>query len=374
MPKCQHCGNATTVFVRRQVNTDKFFCRRCRKTTVVPIGREPIPERIAGSYAWMRADCDEKPLNGKTGFMCFNHQNKAAKFLDALNHGGKYQLMDCATRYRGVKFVLTDTDILGRRNKLESIRQKGVGRFFIYPHAARPDLVNDVYPEWVWTTAHFVVTETHAEVMRKFGYSRPLVPVGWSLCPQKTFRARLQPYRVLFAPIHPRCSEIDQKVNREVFKRLEKLAKAGDIHLTIRFIRSLPESGLERVEHPNIEYTPGAMNQGYDQIDNADVVIAHQTFMYLSVARGVPTIAIATDMPTHIQMRRHAVEWAKNWRSYIHLMRFPYDILDCPDRNATLNMLNAVIRENELVADWRRRLIGSPFRKDRFIRKLEEFL
>jgi len=306
--------------------------------------------------------------------MCFNHQNKAAKFLDALNHGGQYVLLDCARRYRGVKFCLTDTDILGRRGKLEHIHGSGVGRFFVYPHTARPDLVNDVYPEWAFTTAHFVVTEAHAEVMRHYGYSRPLAPVGWSLCPQRDFRPRAAAYKILFAPIHPRCSEIDQKVNRETFRRLEGLAKAGDIHLTVRFVKSLPDSGLERVEHPNIEYTVGAMSQGYADIDDADVVVAHQTFKYLAVARGVPTIAMATGMPTHIQMRRHPVQWVRNWNKYIDLMKYPFDILDCPDKNSILNMLCTVIQENDAVADWRRRMIGPQFRKDRFIEKLEAFL
>jgi len=370
--RCPHCNHPRLTFVRRQENTDKFFCRRCRKNTIIPIVQSPIPERVAG-HSPVPLDC-ESLSSGKTGFMCFNHQGKANKFLEALNHGGKYILLDCPGRYRNLKFVMADTDILGRRQRLENMRHAGVGRFFIYPHSARPDLVNDVYPEWVHTTAHFVVTETHAEVMRLYGYSRPIVPVGWSLCPQKKFRPRKEPRKILFAPIHPRCSEIDQKVNRETFNRLRGLAQAGDIKLTVRFINDLLKSGLERVEHPNIAYTPGAMNQMYTQIDEADVVIAHQTMKYLAVARGVPTIAMATDLPTHIQMRQQPVLWVKNWAKYVDLLRYPYDILDCPDKNSVLNMLNAVIRENEQVNDWRARMIGSPFRKDRFVKKLEAFL
>lgn len=373
--RCSHCNYPRTVFIRRQENTDKYFCRKCRKTTIISIEHSPAPEWIAGPvHIRDNTGCDGQSLDGKTGFMCFNHQNKAAKFLDALNHGGKYILLDCDRCYRGVKFVLTDTDILGRRGRLEQMRQGGVRRFFVYPHAARPDLVNDAYPEWAFTTAHFVVTETHAEVMRQFGYSRPLIPIGWSLCPLKDFKPRLEPRKILFAPIHPRCSEIDQKVNRETFRRLEGLAKAGDIHLTVRFIKSLSESGLARVEHPNITYTVGAMSQGYADIDNADVVIAHQTFKYLAVARGVPTIAMATGMPTHIQMKNKPVRWVKNWGAYVDLMRYPFDILDCPDRMSVLKMLCTVTQENEVVADWRRRMIGAPFQKDRFVEKLEALL
>ncbi len=185
---------------------------------------------------------------------------------------------------------------------------------------------------------------------------------------------RPEPRKILFAPIHPRCSEIDQKVNRETFWRLEGLARAGDIHLTVRFIKSLPESGLERVEHPNITYTVGALNQGYSEIDQADVVIAHQTFLYLAVARGTPAIDMAGDMPTHIQKRGHPVQWVRNWSRYADMMHYPFDILDCPDKSSVLNMLGAVIQENNLVADWRCRMIGAPFRKDQFVEKLEAFL
>lgn len=373
--RCSHCGYPRTVFIRRQENTDKYFCRKCRKTTIISIENSPAPERIAGPIRIQdNAGCDGQSLDGKTGFLCFNHQNKAGRFLEALDHEGKYTLLDCGRCYRGVKFVLTDTDILGRRGKLEQIRQGGVRRFFVYPHAARPNITNDIYPEWAFTTAHFVVTETHAEIMRRFGYSRLLVPVGWSLCPQREFRPRAEPCKILFAPIHPRCSEIDQQVNREVFRRLEGLARVGDIHLTVRFIKSLSESGLARVEHPNITYTVGAMSQGYADIDNADVVIAHQTFKYLAVARGVPTIAMATGMPTHIQMKNKPVRWVKNWNCYADLMRFPHDILDCSSKNEVLNLIHLVAAGDEATREWRRKMIGAPFQKDRFVEKLETLL
>jgi hypothetical protein len=83
---------------------------------------------------------------------------------------------------------------------------------------------------------------------------------------------------------------------------------------------------------------------------------------------------MGTGMPTHIQMRRHPVQWVKNWDSYVGLMRYPFDILDCPDKGSIMKMLCTVIQENEAVTEWRRRMIGSPFRKDRFLGKLEAFL
>lgn len=361
--RCPQCNSSPLIFIRPMTNVNKYWCRRCRKVVHLPKGEELQP----GDYASTQME------DGQIGYFVYDHQNKAKKIIEALN-GGRFFRLECNDHFKGVRFVLTDTDILGRRYALERIRSKKVSLFFVYPHAARPNLVNDIHQEWPYVTAHFVVSEGHADVMRSFGYSRPLVPIGWSLCPQREFQPRPIARNVLFAPIHPRCSKVDQDANRAAFQRLEKLAKNGDIILTVRFIRSLPDSGLERVDHPNIIYTNGHMNQAYDQIDNSDIVIAHQTFLYLAVARGVPSIGMAEAMPTHIQIKGKPVQWVKHWKKYADMIRFPYDILDCTTSNEVLNMLNEAVAGNGKIYDWRKRMIGRPFRKDRFIAKLEAYL
>lgn len=358
--KCKHCGSSNVRFLRAMTNVDKYWCRHCKKTTFVSHENSP--------------DHPSKPLGpippGAIPFMAFNHQGKADRFLDALNHGGKYFLWD-TNQYRLLKFILTDTDILGRRYKLDTMRQRGVGRFFVYPHAARPDLVNDIYKEWAHVTAHFVTSQGHVEVMEAFGYSRPLVPVGWTLCPIRDFQPKKDPRKVLFAPIHPRCSKVDQDVNRETFRRLERLARKDDIELEVRFIRSLSQSGLERIEHPNITYSAGVMNGDYRFLDEPDVVVGHQTVAWKAVARGTPTVMMAEDMPTHVQMRDKPVVWARNWKHYEHLLAYPLDILATRD---TLGVLRRAVKSDCEIADWRRRMIGGPFRRDRFLAKLESFL
>ena len=377
---CSHCGAVRMRFVRRMTNVDKYICRKCKKITIVPIRDSNVPERLLTrqrTHSRRVVDdvgCNGQSMNNRIGYMVFDHQGKADKILDALNHSGRFVKLDCHRRYKGLKFVLTDTDIMGRRFKLEHMRKSGIGRFFVYPHAARPDIVNDIFREWSFVTAHFVSTEGQAEIMRLFGYSRPLVPIGWLFCPQKTFKPRQDPINVLFAPIHPRCSKIDQDVNKAAFKRLEKLAKVGDIKLTVRFVRSLADSGLQKVEHPNIQYTVGYMNQGYDQIDNADVVVAHQTFLYIAVARGVPSLGMAEEMPTHIQIKGKSPIFAKSWGNYVHLLRYPYDILEAENNNQVVGLLQKVIQPDPSVDEWRDRMIGQTFRRDRFLRKLERFL
>jgi len=364
---CSHCGGEKLRFLRPMTNVDKYFCKTCKKHTFIAkadsTGR---PGRLRSFPARMIPE-------GKKGFYVFNHQGKANRLLDALNHGGDYYMLD-STNYRGISFVMSDTDILGRRHKLDAMRKQGVGCFFIYPHAGRPDVVNDIFREWAWTTAHFVSAQGHVDVMRAFGYSRPLEVIGWSLCPVREYRPREHPRNVLFAPIHPRCSEVDQDVNRGAFERLAALAYADDIKLTVRFVKDLGQSGLTKVEHPNIKYTVGFMNNMYDQIDGSDFVVAHQTFLHLAVARGVPAAAMAEDMPTHIQMRRKPVLWAKSWKKYEHLLAYPYDIMQCQTKGETLSLLRRAVRDDEEIQDWRKRMIGSPFRRGRFLKKVEKYL
>jgi len=292
------------------------------------------------------------------GFVIYDHQGKGTPFAQALAED--YREFPKATFYRNLAFVLSDSDLMGRRVHLRRHKELGARAIFVYPHTARPNLVHDVAGIGYWdgVTCQFVVTEGHADVMRAYGYPLPLHPVGWSLCPLHEFTPRKEPRKVLFAPIHPRCSVIDMDVNREVFKRLFKLAKQDDIDLTVRFINSLWKSGLDEVNHPNVHYEPGQMNQMYASIDNADVVVGHQTFPWLSVARGVPTVMMAEDMPTHIEPKNKSVRYAQNWEKYHHLIAYPLDILATDD---TLGILRRAVKDDTEIADWRTRMIGEQF-------------
>jgi len=349
-------------------HVDKYLCKRCRKPSFFPIaGKQPKRTGIAKAG---RKEKNRTKVAPDNSFIMFNHQNKGNAYFEALKEWGYNSLEQ--SWFLNVKIILTDSDILGRRHILDKYRAYGCKNFFVIPHTARPNLVNDVSPGWQHTTAYFCVTKYHAEVMQIYGIDKPIHPVGWSLCPIKKFTPRKQARNILFAPIHPRCSQIDKDVNLATFKKLEKLARQDDIVLTVRFIRNLHESGLEKVEHPNIKYTVGYMNQAYDQIDNADVVIGHQTIAWLAVARGTPTLMMAErKLKTHIEPRRGGVSYARNWNKYVDKIAYPLDILDCDD---TLGLLNKAIKNNCAVSDWKRRMIGNPFRKDRFLEAIHKYL
>ena len=300
-------------------------------------------------------------------YAIYNHQTKAAAYIEAL--GAEHDVVDVIQGQHiipGVDFVMTDHDIGGRVAHLEMLRSAGARACFVYPHAGGPNLTNDIIPEWKHTTAHFVASEGHKEIMERYGYSKPIYPVGWSVCPPRDFQERMRPRKVLFAPIHPRCAPVDQAINLAAFERLRRLAEGDEIVLTVRYINSLSKSGLRVVEHKNIVYAEGELRPGYRQIDKADVVVAHQTYLYMAVARGVPAVGLGTDMPTHLVPMGQHPQYARHWNDYVDDLAYPLDILQEAD---TLELLWRAIKREPVVGAWRGRMIGEPFDGER-VRKI----
>jgi hypothetical protein len=328
--------------------------------------------RPAGTYVKKRRD----PYPKEREYLFWNHHLKGNMYLQALFRDGYRRSGNYAVAKK-LDFIMTDQGVLARVHQLQDFYEVGTRRFFVYPHTSRPNLVADVVPEWEHITAQFVVSEEHAEVMRMYGYSKPLHAVGWSLCPIEKFRPRPEPRKVLFAPIHPRCAEIDKKANRETFKRLLKLARDDRIDLTVRYIKELSGAGLEFVQHPNVHYFQGDMgdyNSQIEQIDETDWVVSHQTFAWMAVARGTPTVMMAEDMPTHVQlMYQDTVEFAQNWDKYHHLIAYPLDILACKPKDVW-KLLQRAASCDEEIRDWKRRMIGEMFDGEKFMKILEGYL
>lgn len=306
------------------------------------------------------------------GFVVFNHQGKGDAYVNALRNAG-YKELAKNPNLKRLPIILTDSDILGRKVHLDRYHRGGAKAVFVIPHTARPNIVNDVVDGWEHTTAQFVAARGHIDVMRAYGYDKPIHATGWTLCPLKRFKpAKTKKPRVLFGPIHPRCSEIDKQVNRETFERLFKLAKQDAITLTVRFIRSLKDSGLDTVKHPNVHYTNGWMNQAYDEIDIHDLIVGHQTFAWLGVARGKPTLMMAErTLKTHIEPRRRPILYARHWDSYVDLLAYPLDILEEED---TWGLIQRACQSDDEIKDWRRRMIGSEFRPKSFIEFVQKYI
>lgn len=301
-------------------------------------------------------------------FAFLDHHGKGAAYLRELTlHHRRVEVS--GSEAPAVDFVFTDSDIRRRRPQLEALRERGARWFFVYPHTAPPNLVNDIDPAWEHTSAHFVTTRAQREIMLRYGYPRPLHAVGWSLCEQREFQKRAQLQNILFAPIHHRSAEIDQLANREAFARLAQLAQAGQIDLTVRHYMGLETTGIEPVKHANIHYVKCGLEPETQALDAADVVVGHQTFLYLAVARGVPAVAFGTWIPTHI-VPGNEVLYARNWHTYAGDLAYPLDIV----MGDPLDLLWTAVEGDARVTDWRRRMIGEPFDRDAFQKALEGYL
>ncbi len=346
---CVYCkyGLARRIGEKRSVT--RYFCRACNRYFDLP--------KDAGSHG--------------NRFICFNHQNKADALINALS--GKYNLVHPRIANRAsVLFAMSDSDVAGRVTQFRAIQRAGCNRFFVYPHTARPSMINDYHPTWEGVTAQFVVNEYHTEVLRAYGYNKPLAETGWYLCDLRPFRPRERAYNVLFAPIHPRNAPQDRDANARTFERLYPLALKGKINLTVRHVGTLADNGLKQMR--GVTYVNGVTNGSDDRlasIDAADVVIGHQTFAWVAVARGTPTVMFAEDMPTHFRGIEQRYTDVKSWAKVSPLFRYPLDILKESD---TMALLDRSVKSDDEISDWRRRMIGEAFVPEKFVSILENYL
>lgn len=350
---CPYCGSISL----RRVNALTRKCLSCSK--VFDAHNAMIAERPR----------PPTPPPARSKYWIFNHQGKADRLVEALRDT-QYEQSDIPNNYRSVKFVFTDMAAWGRVRRLQQMKSQGVEAFFIYPHSARPNLISDATPEWDGVTAQFVTAPGHTEILKSYRYPKPLHVVGWMLCPLQEFKPREQARNILFAPIHPRCDITDQRVNRKTFSILEKLARQDKIKLTVRYIAYLEGSGLKEVKHPNISYVRGQMDNSYDQLDRADVVVGSNTIAYISVARGVPTVMMAEkSLPEH--WLKHPTLFAPNWNKYVDKLAYPLDILETSD---PMKLMENAARSDHDILSWKKRMIGEPFCKQTFIETLDRYL
>lgn len=292
----------------------------------------------------------------------YDHQTKGKPYCDALFSNG----WTTTRNHAEADLMLIDCEI-NRHEEIQKYYDAGKP-VFIYPHAARPDILPDSegYHASPHVTAHFVPTKGQAGIMESYGYPNPLLVVGWSLCPIRSFIQSPNvkpPLRVLFAPLHSSrtgvMSEIAEEVNIKAFAILRDLVDSGRITLKIRYLYNRQFTGLPEVEHAGIEWFKGNPDLSYDDIDEAQVVVSHQTPQYLAVARGVATVGMGEGYPPHYTMTDGSFKLTRSLDKYKDLLRFPLDILGADDPYEML--LNAIIKRNEEVEVWKQRMIG--FRK-----------
>jgi hypothetical protein len=159
--------------------------------------------------------------------------------------------------------------------------------------------------------------------------------------------------------------EVDQQLNRQTFKALYKMLKTKVIdRLVVRFSGSLEDNGLplEDVEYEeatmSLENSLQSIQGGYD------AVVAHQTFAYLAIASGIPTVMFGEWVPPHSMSIT-----VKSWERYKDLLMYPLDILVGDPRD----VLEQAICSDEPIREWKQNFIGTPFNPSCFVQQIERY-
>ncbi len=309
-------------------------------------------------------------------FYLSDHQFKGLAYSRALIQAG-FERREAVTDPELV-LAMFDHDVGiyegGVRNGLGYLHERGVP-VFLYPHSARPMVQYDgVYTPWRHTACRFAMSEGEIEVMRAFGYEIAMSAVGWSFCALKPFKRRKAGERiqVLFGPIHPNnngwLSDVDKACNQRAF---DLLLKTPGIDLTVRHVKRIDLSGVRFV--PGVRYVLGRTDGALDEIDQADVVIGHQTFAYLAAARGKPVIMFGDQVIPHVGNRPNNLRYVKHYERYRELMRYPVE-METMESGAQLRDMMARIMWTNAGREWRLRMIGGAFDEKNFIETVRNYL
>jgi len=247
--------------------------------------------------------------------------------------------------------LLIDMDI----EHYADVIDKFVGKVILYPHGAAPNLTWDgVYQPHPKVSVNLVTGEGHKEVMRRYGYSKPVEVIGWYLCEIKKWKPR-KGKNVLFCPIHPIIGgtfmyEEDTRENVRVFRELLSM----DVELAVRYRHSLEVNGLHKED--GVYYYNARF---FDDLDAYDLVVANGTLAYVAIAKGIPTVMLkqetCTRMPGDAVDNRVVV---KSLDKYWDYLKYPYDTQDLRESISLASNVEPV--------EWKNKFIGKQMEGEKF--------
>jgi hypothetical protein len=198
-----------------------------------------------------------------------------------------------------------------------------------------------------------------AEIMRRYGYPKPIQVIGWYRCEQRAFAPTDKIERVVFAPIHPLNNGYLNKYHKQANIKAYKALLEMPIQLVVRHIDSLPANGLWPVG--GVEYIDGRMD---GSTTPADIVITNVgTYLATTVAQGKPVVAYGQDYPILDGHDDDSLRFSQHWDDYKDYLRYAYDIED-----GFYALEKAACVE---AAVWREKFIGEQFTTRRLERALE---
>lgn len=274
-----------------------------------------------------------------------DHQNKSVRMQEALVELGH-------------QIVFGNADLILLDHTATPVHEQLLGKASVqgsmvatYSHGANSfNAWDGIWPLPKNVDAHIAISEGEKECMQRYGYPNPIYVMGWPWCEQKPYQ-ETEKKKVLFAPVHPLAGNgflksERLKANKITYSRL----LAEDIDLKVRFIHSLGANGLWPAY--GVEFVRGNPDNTFEDIDEADVVIAWGTYAYLSVARGKPTMMFGQDIPLGDGWSEQNWRWSQNWRAYKSYLHYPYEYVGKID-----------VGNPE---EWRETFIGGDFDAGRF--------
>lgn len=287
------------------------------------------------------------------------YQKKGEPYRDALLSAGYIQ------DDRHPDFLLIDREQYINSYDLRScvLAHPGVP-VMIYPHSAMPpwwyDGLVGINPA---VRRIFVMGEGQKRATAIFAPGARVSVTGWSWCEQREFQRPDKVRNILFAPIHPtggRLRPEAARANNAVFGALGNT----DYNVTVRYIGALLRQGLR--PEPRFNMIAGAANSVTDEIDAADLVIAEGTMIYLSVARGKPTIGINQDMPIRTNLHYERYQ-PRNWDKWGPATAYPLNFGD----KCLRAMIDEAMTEQ---SEWRQDFIGQDMTPADFVAEVERAL
>jgi len=305
-------------------------------------------------------------------YSIYKHQDKAGPYLDALSLRKWY----ISASLESSSFFLTDRDTMEPSLRIDEFARLGKPSF-IYPHSGYPFTVRwDGMYNWNKNiTAVFAHSPAGVEVPQMYGFDKPIHEVGWSYCSIEKFQP--QPLKkVLFAPIHPNfngwLSDEDKKINSSTMAILLKLSQQFGFKLTVKYTGRLEDGGLERAEGVRYSRSHPNLVLALKEIQQANLVVSHETLACLAIAQGKPTLMMATDVAPRLGHSPDLYTHATHFEDYKHLIMYPLDILNPTGSYA--DMLLGALSSDEAMRDWKARMIGKPFDRKKFVDIVERYL
>lgn len=303
-------------------------------------------------------------------FYISHHQHKGKPYMDALLKG-KWVRAEKDTE-EDIDLALfdqiTSQHYPGKFGAVVQSCKNSGSAIVCYPHSP-------IVPCWFdgWTPMPegldclLVIAKGQKEIAKKhFLQNTRIEATGFPYCVQKKFTKPDRIKKILFAPVHPDGGGLlseEVQANRNIFRELKRLQRGCHVEVTIRYLGKMEEQGIK--PYPHFTFVKAKPDGKTDEIDTADVVIAKNTFMYLSVARGKPTIGINQHIP--LRTTKSPPGWKPiHWDEYGAETAYPINY----EKGNLWDLIQEAAQKEQ--TEWRKKFIGSSLKSEEFCKLMED--